>query len=316
MKNKLIPSLLGLAVIVLALMPLWGSQYFLYFLFLIFFYATISLMWNMLSGFSGLISLGQPMFIGLGGYALAILSLYHGVNIWLSILIGAAACVIFALLISVPIFRMGGLYFAIGTWMIAEALGVSFGSWGYVRYGMGLTITPAYTTSFTVLYYAALALLVIAVGLIFFTLRSRIGLALMAMRDDPEAAQTMGVNLFRYKLYCFMMAAFVTGAASGVYYLYNVFIMPKSAFSISWTIAMAFIVIIGGIGTIEGPILGAILYVFLRQWLAEYGALSLVILGVVTVATILLMPKGIMGTIEHKFNFNVFSSRHKPRFMK
>jgi branched-chain amino acid transport system permease protein len=266
-------------------------------------------MWNLLAGYSGLISLGQQMFIGLGGYTLAVLSVYYGLPLWLGIFVGAVISVLFALLISLPIFRMGGMYFAIGTWMIAEALGVSFSNWEYVGYGAGISIRSAYDLPFSTLYFSALALMVVAILVVYAILRSKLGLALKAIRDGQQAAETLGINIFRSKLYTFLIAAFITGAASGVYYLYNVFIRPVSAFSISWTIALTFMVIIGGIGTIEGPIIGSIIYVLIGQSLAEYGPISLIVLGVITIVVILIFPKGIVGSIQEKYHIYLFPTR-------
>jgi branched-chain amino acid transport system permease protein len=268
-------------------------------------------MWNLLAGYSGLISLGQQAFVGLGGYALAVFSMYYGFPIWLSILIGGAISVLFALLISAPIFRMRGVYFAIGTWTVAETLRILFSNWKYVGYGMGLFVKPAYTLSFNTIFYAALLVGVASVFLIYFILRSKLGLGLMAMRDDEASSETMGVDIFRTKLICFVLAAGMTGIASGVLYLQNIFIQPFSAFGIDWTVRLVFITIIGGIGTIEGPIVGSIIYVVLQQWLSEYPSVSLLILGMIAIAVILVAPKGIMGTIQEKLGFEILSPRRK-----
>lgn len=302
-----------LAAIVAALitLPIWGSRYWVLIFLLVSLYLAMAQMWNLLAGYSGLISLGQQSFIGLGGYTLAVLSVYYGVPIWLSILIGGVVSVIFALIISVPIFRMRGVYFAIGTWIVAEALGICFSNWKYVRYGMGLFIKPAYKLSITQIYYAALFMGIGSVVLVYVLLRSKLGLGLMAMRDDEGASETLGVETFRSKLYCFLIGAFVTGVTAGVLYLYQIFIQPYKAFGIDWTVRLVFIVIIGGIGTIEGPIIGAIIFVFLQQFLSEYISVSLLLLGSVAILVMLLAPKGIMGTIQEKLGFEILSPRRK-----
>lgn len=302
-----------LAVIVAALitLPLWGSDYWTLVFLLCFLYLAMAQMWNLLAGYSGLISLGQQCFVGLGGYTLAVLSVYYGVPLWLSILIGGVISVLFALLISVPIFRMRGVYFAIGTWIVAEALGLSFSNWEYVRYGMGLFVKPAYELSINQIYYASLAMGIGSVVLVYALLRSKLGLGLMAMRDDEGASETLGVEIFRSKLYCFLIGAFVTGVTAGVLYLYQIFIQPYKAFGIEWTVRLVFIVVIGGIGTIEGPIIGAIIFVFLSQFFAEYISVSLLLLGSVAIIVMLVAPKGIMGTIQEKLGFEILSPRRK-----
>jgi branched-chain amino acid transport system permease protein len=213
-------------------------------LLLIFLYVALASMWNLLAGYSGMVSLGQQMFIGLGGYTLAVLSLYYGFPIYLSVLLGGVMSVILALFISRPVFRMKGVYFAIGTWVIAEALGICFSNWGYVKYGMGMFIQPAYKLSMTSIYYAAMIICIGSLALVYVLLRSNLGLALMAIRDNDVASEAMGVNIFRCKLTCFLISAFITGTAAGILYLNTIFIQPFEAFGIGWTVKLLFIVII------------------------------------------------------------------------
>jgi branched-chain amino acid transport system permease protein len=313
MRLFLSKRLLGIAIVVLALacLPYWASRYWVLVVLLFSLNLALAQMWNLLAGYSGLISLGQQAFVGLGGYTLAVFSMYYGFPIWLSILIGGIISVLFALLISAPIFRMRGVYFAIGTWTVAETLRILFSNWKYVGYGMGLFVKSAYTLSFNTIYYAGLFVGVASVALVYFLLRSKLGLGLMAMRDDETSSETMGVDIFRTKLTCFVLAAGGTGVVSGVLYLHNIFIQPFSAFGIDWTVRLVFITIIGGIGTIEGPIIGAFIYVFLQQWLSEYPSVSLLILGVIAIAVILVAPKGIMGTIQERLGFEILSPRRK-----
>jgi branched-chain amino acid transport system permease protein len=272
---------------------------------------TLASMWNLLAGYSGLISLGQQMFIGMGGYSVAVLSMYHGLPIFLSVFLGGVISILLALVISLPVFRMKGVYFAIGTWIIAEALGICFSNWGYVRYGMGLFIQPAYKLSMSSIYYAAMILGVGSFALVYLLLRSNLGLALMAIRDDDIASETVGVNIFRCKLTCFLISAFVSGIAAGVMYLNTIFIQPFEAFGIGWTVKLLFIVIIGGMGTVEGPILGAAIFVLLQQFLSEYVGFNLIILGAIAILLILFMPKGIMGTFQNKFGIELFPIRRQ-----
>jgi len=280
-------------------------------LLLICIYITLASMWNLLAGYSGMVSLGQQMFIGLGGYTLAVLSLYYGFPIFLSVLLGGVVSVILAIFISLPIFRMKGVYFAIGTWVIAEALGICFSNWSYVKYGMGLFIQPAYKLSMSSIYYAAMATCIGSLALVYILLRSNLGLALMAIRDDDVASEALGVNIFRCKLTCFLISAFLTGTAAGILYLNTIFIQPFEAFGIGWTVKLLFIVIMGGIGTVEGPIVGAIIFVLLQQYLSEYVGYNLIILGVITIMVIFFAPRGIMGTFQEKLGFELFPVRRQ-----
>ncbi len=298
-------------LMVLATLPYWASRYTVSVLLLVFLYMALAMMWNLLAGYSGLISLGQQMFIGLGGYTLAVFSMYYKFPVFPSVLLGGVLSVILALLISLPIFRMKGVYFAIGTWIIAEALGISFSNWKYVRYGMGLFIQPGYKLSMSSIYYAAMIISIGSLLLVYLLLRSNLGLALMAIRDDDVASEAVGVNIFRCKLTCFLISAFISGMASSVIYLNTIFIQPFEAFGIGWTVKLLFIVIIGGMGTLEGPIVGAVVFVLLQQFLSEYVGFNLMILGTITILVIFFMPKGIMGTLQKKFGIELLPIRRQ-----
>ncbi len=300
---------MGLFLVALATIPLWGSDYLLLFFLLFCLYAAMSQMWNLLTGYSGLLSLGQQAFIGFSGYTMAVLTNYYGVYVWLSVLIGGLFSVLLALFMSLFIFRMKGIYFAIGTWIFAESLRLWFSNWSYVKYGTGLFIKPAEPPSMVAIYYAALFMAVGALAVVYLVLRSRIGLGLMAMRDNEDVSETMGVSIFRTKLFCFLVAAFVTGTTAGVLWVFQIFIQPYKAFAIDWTVILVFIVIIGGIGTIEGPIVGTLIYILLSQFLAEYGHVSMLILGLIAITIILVAPKGIMGTLQEKTGFEILSPR-------
>lgn len=302
---------LGLLVLVLGTIPLWGGEYLLFFCLLFCLYLALSQMWNLLAGYSGLISLGQQSFVGLGGYVVAVLSNYYGVYIWWSVLLGGIFSALMALFMSLFIFRMKGVYFAIGTWIFAEALLIWFSNWKYTKYGMGLFIKPTPNISMTDIYYASFIVGVGSVALVYGILRSKLGLGLMAMRDDDAVSETMGVEIFRSKLYCFLIAAFVTGITAGILYIFQVFIQPYKAFAIDWTVKLVFIVIIGGIGTLEGPIVGSLIFVILSQGLAEYFSVSMLILGLIAILVILIAPKGIMGTLQEKLGFEILSPRRK-----
>ena len=301
--------LLGILFVVLGTIPLWGSDYTLLFGLLLCLYMAMSQMWNLLVGYSGLLSLGQQAFIGFGGYTVAVMTNYYGVYVWLSALIGGMFSVLLALFMSLFIFRMKGIFFGIGTWIFAEILLLWFSNWEYVKYGTGLFIKPARPPSMTMIFYAAFIMALSALVVVYLILRSKIGLGLMAMRDNEEVSETIGVEIFRSKLFCFLVAAFITGTTAGVLYVFQIFIQPYKAFAIDWTVILVFIVIIGGIGTIEGPIVGSFLYVLLTQWLADYGHTSMLILGLIAITIMLVAPKGIMGTLQEKTGFTILSPR-------
>ena len=307
--RKIRIALLVLVVLVLGSVSIFGDQYTKLLLMLAFLYMALGQFWNLLGGYAGLVSLGQQIFIGLGGYTLAVTVLYYGFPIWLGVLTGGVVALLFALVISPAIFRMSGVYFSIGTWVVAESLAIWFSNWEYVEMGQGLFIKPAKQLSVSQLYYLAMLVGVGSVALVYWVMRSKLGLALMAMRNDPGASETCGVSVFRNKLYCYLISSFCTGLTAGVLYLNMVFIQPYKAFGIDWTVALVFIVIIGGIGTIEGPIIGAVIYVLLQQYLSDYASVSMLALGVVAIIIMLIVPKGIMGTIQEKLGFEILSPR-------
>jgi branched-chain amino acid transport system permease protein len=303
-----IAALVGI-IIVLALVSAVGSQYVKMVFMLMFLYMALGQFWNLLGGYSGLVSLGQQIFIGLGGYTLAVTTVYYGFPLWLGALTSGVLCLVFALLISRSIFRMSGVYFSIGTWVVAECLLIWFSNWRYTKMGMGMFIKPARSLDITETYYIAMVVAIATVALVYGLMRSKIGLALMAMRDNPGATEVCGVPVFRCKLYCFLISSFGTGVVASVLYMNMKYIVPDQAFGINWTVALVFIAIIGGIGTIEGPILGAVVYVLLQQWLSDYGSVSMLILGVIAIVVMLAVPKGILGTLQEKLGFEFLSPR-------
>ena len=291
-------------VLILVTVRLWGTDYLVFFCLLFCVYLAMSQMWNLLTGFSGLFSLGQPAFIGISGYTVAIATHYFGsrcgpVSCW------GGCYPLFALFMSLFIFRVTGIYYGIITLIFPESLLLLMSNWEYVNTRRGCSSnrsTRFPSRSFTTSRSRSGS---VPSALVYLILRSNVGLGLMAMRDNEEVANTMGVETFRLKVYCFLLSALITGLAGGIFYIYLVFIQPHEAFSIGWSVKFIFIVIIGGIGTIAGPIVGTFISVFLSQYLAAYPSVSMIILGAIAIAVILLAPKGIVGTLEEKTGFRV-----------
>jgi len=298
-----------IAVMFFASLSVWGNDYFVNIFTLLFLYMALGQMWNLLAGYSGLISLGQQIFVGLGGYSIAVMTEKLGQGVFLSFLAAIGVSVAFAFIISFPIFKMRGIYFTIGTWIIAEALSVYFVNWSFVNYAIGFNIRIGYSFSPRIIYIMALLIGIGSIAIVYFLLRSKTGLALMSIRDDTNSAEVRGVKIYQTKLKIFLLTSGYTSLIGAVLYLNFVYIVPRAAFAIDWTVIMVFIVIIGGIGTIEGPIIGAVAYIFIRQYLYNFPGISLIILGIVAVVIILAIPKGIMGTLHARFGFELFSVR-------
>jgi branched-chain amino acid transport system permease protein len=290
-------------IVVLALFPVIGvSRIWLLYLFLFFIYLSMANMWNLLAGYSGLVSLCPAAFIGLAGYTLAI-GTWFGLPWYLGIIAGGIVAAIFALLISFPVFRMKGIYFAIGTLVLPEVLRFVFTIWAPIGEpvyggGAGYTVKGVADVTGAQVYWMALAIGVASIFLMRYILRSKLGSGLAAIRDNDSTAASCGINVFSLKLFSFVIAALVTGIAGAIFYLYQGYIEPVSAFSVRWLVIIMLSTVIGGEGTEEGPVFGTIIVVFLYFMLARYAEISLIIQGVILVGIMLLAPQGIMGSIR------------------
>lgn len=284
----------------------WGPSYAINVVMLIMLYMSLGQMWNLLSGFTGLTSLGQQAFIGIGGYALAVAAQKFGMPIGMGFVLGGVVTLLFALVISIPVFKMNGVFFTIGTWIMAEAMYVFFVNWKFVNYGIGFTINSVFTLPSWEVPLLATIMGLGSIILVQFIVRSKLGLAMMAIRDNTSAAEVRGIPIYRTKLIVFLISSLWITMTGVVIYMNQAYIVPSAALSIDWTIAMVFIVIIGGSGTIEGPIIGAIVYVILKQYLYNFPGISNVFLGIVAIVIILIAPGGIMGFIKKKWNIDLF----------
>jgi branched-chain amino acid transport system permease protein len=279
------------------------------YMFKIFLYITMGTMWNLMSGFTGMTSLGQQVFIGIAGYSVAVMTSTYKMSMWMGLLVGAVIAVVFALILSFVLFRMRGMYFAVATWLIAEAVRLWFNSWAFVKQGAGMTVAVKQIPKVRELYIYALTLMIIALIVVFALLRTKTGLGLTAMRDDADASSSVGVNIFKSKLLCYLICSVFIALCGGLFALQKGSVLPSSSFGIDWTVAMVFIVILGGVGTMAGPILGGIIYVILSEFLAHFPGWSNIILGAIAILVIIFLPDGIIGTLQKKLNFEIFSQK-------
>ena len=315
--SKIRLGVIAAAVVLLITLPAWGGTYAVYMVTLMGIYITLGHMWNLLAGYSGLVSLGLQMYIGVGAFTLAAFSNYLGVPLIIALLLGGVVSTLIALGLSYLLLRMKGMYFAIATWMFAQAMVLVIIIFPLFGKGQGLFVLAGRGLSEGEKYYFSIVMMLAVIAVVVLLLRSKLGLGLFAIRDDDVSAQTAGVPLFRSKLVVMLITGFVTGICGGVYYIIFAWIQPYSAFSIlSWTVPAVFIVVIGGIGTITGPIVGGVIYVVLSQILSSIsniGSLNMVILGVIAVAVILAAPKGIVGSLQDGFGFEIISARRWMR---
>ena len=304
-----------IAFIMLAAAPWWAERADLRLLAEIYAYVALASLWNLLAGYAGLVSVGQQAYVGLGAYLLFGLATLAGVHPLVAIPIAGAAAAIVSVPVAALMFRLRGHYFAIGTWVVAEVFRLIAAQTAALGGGSGTSLPAAVVISiassrtlreFTI-YWIALAQVVVILLAIVWLLRSRYGLALTAIRDNELGARSNGIDVARIKYAVYIAVAFGTAMVGGLIFLQKIRISPDTAFSVNdWTAFVIFITVIGGIGRIEGPIIGTVIFFLLRQTLADLGAIYLLILGVVAIAVMLKAPKGLWGLIADRFGWQVF----------
>jgi branched-chain amino acid transport system permease protein len=287
--------------------------------------------WNLLAGYAGLVSVGQQAFVGLGGYLLFALTLQAGLDPLIAILLAGLLAGALALPTAFVVFRLSGAYFAIGTWVMAEVYRLVFAQFKQLGGGTGTSLPPFVTNEVAgiqwvkalfdvrtaaardiVTYWTALTLAVGTILLVYLILRSRHGLALAAIRDSEAAAESVGVDNFKTKLWVYVVTAAATGMVGALIYLQKARISPDAAFSVlDWTAYVIFIVVIGGIGTIEGPIVGVLVFYVLQTNLAHFGTWYLILLGLFAILVMLFFPRGIWGYLSERFGLVVFPIRRR-----
>jgi branched-chain amino acid transport system permease protein len=296
--------------------PLWGSSGLMRTAVEFICLLTLAQMWNLLAGYAGLVSVGQQAWLGLGGYALIVLADDLKLNMFLAVFVAGAFAAVVALPTAVLLFRLRAGYFAIGTWVMAEVYRLLVASsTDWLQGGLGRTLASAgtferglredLTDSLAVLIGAG------ALALVYALMRSRLGLGLIALRDSENAAASLGIDTRRVKLLVYVICAFGTGIAGALIYLNVLRITPDAAFSVQWTAFMIFIVVIGGIGTVEGPVLGAVIFFVLREYLSDFGGWSLILLGLAAVVLMLVAPQGLWGLLHERFGLEFLPVRRR-----
>jgi len=289
--------LLILVIIALVSLPFVGvNPYILHLGFLTFLYVSLSSAWNILGGFAGQVSFGYSAFFGLGAYATGILW-NAGVNPYLTLPVGALLALAFSLLVGYPCFRLSGPYFAIATIGIGEAMRVIMLNLGDITGGAsGLTMPTTGGFSKTPSYLSALLLMIAVLLLVNYIRNSRIGLALLAIKEDQDAAEALGVPTIRYKLLAHGLGAIIVGIAGGLYAQYMFYIEPNNVFGFNLSISLLLMPVIGGLATLWGPVLGAIVFVVIQDTLmASFPHLHLLTYGLLLVVIVLFEPDGLMG---------------------
>ena len=252
--------------------------------------------WNVLGGFAGQVSLGYSAFLGIGAYTTVLLAL-AGVNPFLTLPLGAVIAALFSVIIGLPAFRLRGPYFTIATIGVAEAVRVWASSVSFTGGSSGLRM-PAASFDFNLNYYAMVVLAILTVGLAGYISRSAFGRALAAIRQDIDAAEALGVHSTRFKLAAHAISAAVVALAGSLYAINFQYIAPGSVFDFRLSLTIVLMPIIGGVGTVAGPVLGALIFSTLQIKLLSMPALRdsyLFIYGGLLILVMLYEPKGLVG---------------------
>ncbi|MGV1795293.1 branched-chain amino acid ABC transporter permease [Rhizobium sp. A37_96] len=289
----------------------------------VFSFLALAGLWNLLAGYCGLVSVGQQAFVGFGGYMLFAAAIFLGLNPLAAILLAGVLGAIIAVPIGALLFRLHGAYFAIGSWVFAEVLRLSFAQISSLGGGSGSSLPTSVITGIAssrewreiLIYWTGLGLAVASVLFVVILLRSKAGLALTGLRDSEIASESLGINSWRTKMMVYVSVAGLTTMVGSFIFLQKLRISPDAAFSVNdWTAYVIFIAVIGGIDTIEGPIIGTIVFFLLRETLADLGTTYLMILGALAIVIMLKAPRGIWGTLSERTGVSLVPIRRRVIF--
>ena len=313
---------LAALLVLLAFAPLVLGQNSLDNLIQLYFLVILAIMWNALAGYGGLVSVGQQAFIGIGAYAVVYLSVQHTLNPYLAMVVAT----LFGAAISIPmaavmLWLRGGA-FAIGMWVVAEVFAILVSLDSTLGGGTGTSAVLAFNLRYTpdqrlrYTYWAALAAAALLLVVLFVLLRSRLGASLQAIRDDEDAARSVGVRVLLGKGVLFVLAGAGCTAAGALILAWQLSILPlgpDSIFGVNWSAKMIFMVLVGGLGTFEGPILGAIVLYLLQTYVSNSGIWYFVMLGAIAIAVALFLPRGLWGAVRDRFDLQLLPVGYRLR---
>jgi branched-chain amino acid transport system permease protein len=291
-------------VLALMALPSWGSPSLMRKMVEFLMFVALAQMWNLLAGFAGVVSVGQQAFVGLGAYAMVVFVNSFNQNIYVSVFLSALAVAVISIPMGLVAFRLRGSYFAIGTWVLAEVASLIMVNNSTVGGGSGASIKVTnydLATRQKSVYWIALLVGVGSIVIAYLLLRSRVGLQMQAIRDNEDGARSLGADVYRTRFTVWVLAAFITSMAGATYYLSAIRVQPTSSFSVvNWTAPIIFMVVIGGIGTIEGPIIGAALFYFFRDRFIDHVTWYSITLGVLAVIVALRLQGGLWGPLKRR----------------
>ena len=304
-------------------MPLFvHSPTYLHISIMLLLFAYMTTSWNLVGGFAGVLPLGHSVFVGIGAYTSTVLWLQYSISPWIGMLIGGVVSGIVGYLIGKPTLKMRGAYFALSTMAFVEGVRVVVENLSYIGpfklngpRGLNIPPIPAGENSFFAFqfahkepyYYIILIMLIAVLALTWYVSRSKMGYSLIAGGEEPEAAEALGINVTRYKVQAMVMSAFLTSLAGTFLAQLTLFIYPKSVLTLDLSFELAFIALIGGRGSIAGPVVGALLLrpvsEFSRIYLSDsLPGMHLILFGAILIVVMLLQPSGLTAPLTKKFN--------------
>ena len=309
--NRIISIIAGLVILLFAL-PVFGmNSFYLHLFIMIFMHAVMAQSWNVIAGFSGQISLGHGAFFGIGAYATSFFYMEYGITPWISIFFGMFVSAIFAVLIGIPMLRLSGHYFAIATLLIGISFQVVFQRWDLVGAASGLWVTMTPEDSWSALqfhsskapyYYVFLIFFLITFFIVWLLSRSKLGYRLRAVRDDPQAALSLCINVSNYKIIAYVISAMIMAPMGSLFAQYILIIDPDRVFNIEISIIVLLITVLGGIGNVWGPIIGAAILIPISEYSRIYlggtgGAVDLIFYGLILMIICIFRPNGLISFI-------------------
>jgi branched-chain amino acid transport system permease protein len=275
---------------------------------LVFLYALIGEAWNILGGYTGQVSLGHAVFFGVGAYTSTLLLVKLGITPWVGMVAGGLAAAVLSQIIGYPCFRLRGHYFVIATIVLAELFQILFINWKWAggAIGINLPLLPEswlnfeFNSSKLPYYYIGLSLLAVVVGATYLIERSKAGFYFRAIKEDPEAARSLGINITAFKMLAMAISAFFTGVAGVFYAQFVLYVSPDNVLQFSLSTLAMLIPVLGGIGLLWGPVLGAFILIpmseFTRIYLSGAGsAIDLVVYGLLIVLVAVFEPRGLLA---------------------
>ena len=317
-ESRVALAVAAITAVLLALGPLWLGANGVDRLTTLFIYVVLAVMWNALVGYCGLVSIGQQAFFGLGAY-FAVRLADSGLSVYPALFVAAIIVGALSLPLSALMLRLKGGEFAIGMWVVSELahLLVNLDTLINGETGTSLIALNAYPTDHrrALTYWCAFAAMAGLLAVVFFLLRGPLGSAIQAIRDNEQAAESIGVRVTRAKRTVFVLAAFGAALAGALWVATAVTFQPKTYFSPQWTAYMIFMALVGGLGTFEGAILGAVVFFAIEAWFGAFGVWYLVGLGAAALVFALALPRGLWGWVEDKTALRLLPVGYRIRFL-